>query len=71
MKGNDLMHVTNNVPGTSPVTDDPNPNNQVGSAPDAPGTDKGKPGDTEDKERERTEHGPVVPGMGELGEQVA
>ena len=33
------MHQTPNVPGTSPVTDNPNPNNSQGMDPTGPGTD--------------------------------
>ena len=38
------MHQTPDVPGTSPVTDNPNPNNTQGPVPTAPGTDTGNPG---------------------------
>jgi predicted small metal-binding protein len=33
------MHQTPNLPGTSPVTDNPNPNNSQGMDPTGPGTD--------------------------------
>jgi len=33
------MHQTPNIPGTSPVTDNPNPNNSQGMDPTGPGTD--------------------------------
>lgn len=33
------MHQTPNVPGTSPVTDNPNPDNSQGMDPTGPGTD--------------------------------
>jgi predicted small metal-binding protein len=35
------MHQTPNVPGTSPVTDNPNPGGSQGSVPSGPGTDTG------------------------------
>src|ERR1700760_2630807 len=34
-----FMHQTPNVPGTNPVTDNPNPGGRQGADPDAPGTD--------------------------------
>jgi predicted small metal-binding protein len=41
------MQQTPGIPGTSPVTDNPNPNNTQGSIPTGPGTDVGRPGGTE------------------------
>ena len=35
------MHQTPDIPGTSPVTDNPNPNNSQGMDPTGPGTDTG------------------------------
>lgn len=37
------MHETPDVPGTNPVTDNPNPNNTQGTVPNAPGTGTGTP----------------------------
>ena len=38
------MHQTPNLPGTSPVTDNPNPGGTQGTEPAGPGTDVGSPG---------------------------
>ena len=39
------MHSTPDVPGTSPVTDDPNPGGTQGIDPSGPGTDTDVPGE--------------------------
>jgi hypothetical protein len=41
----DEMHWTPDVPGTSPVIDNPNPGGDQGMDPYGPGTDVGKPGE--------------------------
>ncbi len=41
---NPSMHQTPGVPGTSPVTDNPNPGGTQGSVPSGPGTDLARPG---------------------------
>ncbi len=40
-----LMHSTPDIPGTSPVIDNPNPGGDQGMDPYGPSTDTKKPGD--------------------------
>ncbi|HWR15584.1 MAG TPA: hypothetical protein VN577_12200 [Terriglobales bacterium] len=45
LQGQTTMHSTPDIPGTSPVTDNPNPGGDQGMDPYGPGTDNGKPGE--------------------------
>ena len=54
MKDSSSMHRTPNVPGTGPVTDNPNPGGTQGSEPAGPGTDM-KPAREISREQEETD----------------